>query len=189
MPFENILSAYNGGTRQLDECTCGPASLALATQALGLERRPEEAWLAPEFKRWVPVDEFRARGMALHEAALTTELIYRDRLEVRMRRAFEENLSLLVQDVEESSLRNGDRVVVVNFCQDMIFGKKTRDDQAPHYSPVAGFERQGARILLADVDRDIKKPYWVTGAELFAAMQVMNPSLGTPRGWLVLRKR
>ncbi|MBI3557848.1 MAG: hypothetical protein HY074_16425 [Deltaproteobacteria bacterium] len=189
MPFENILEAYARGTRQLEDCTCGPASLALATRAIGLEQRPETAWLSPEIKRWLPVDEFRTRGMALHEASLTTELVYRDRIEVRLRRAYPENLSQLVQDVEEASLRNADRAVVVNFCQDMILGHKTRDDGAPHYSPVAGFERVGARILLADVDRAIEKPYWVTAAELFAAMQVPNPALGTPRGWLLLLKR
>ncbi len=189
MPFENILRAYSGGTRQLDDCTCGPASLALAANAIGLERLPETAWLSSDFKRWLPIDEFRTRGITLHEAAVTTELLFRDRIEVRLRRAYPENLSQLVQDVEEASLRNGDRAVVVNFCQDLILGKKTRDDGSPHYSPVAGFERDGARILLADVDREIEKPYWVTGAELFAAMQVPNPELGTPRGWLVLRKR
>ena len=187
--FENILELYKTGHRQKHPCTCGPSSLSLVTQALGLEAKPESAWLAPEFAKWLPLEKLTTeRGMALHEAHFTTEVVYPENIEITLRRAYPENLKLFVRDLEEAANRT-DVAVVLNFTQDHALNQPLQSQGSPHFSPVAGYDAPARRILIADVDAEIPEPYWVTIDRAFESMAFTNPAFKTPRGWLVIRKR
>ena len=90
--FGRILERYERGFRQATECSCGPASLILVSEALGLPAKEESACYDPNFGKWLRVAEFGTRGMAIHELALAAELIFGSEVEVLLRRAFPENL-------------------------------------------------------------------------------------------------
>jgi hypothetical protein len=178
--FSQIESFHAKGFRQKSECSCGPASLSLVSMALGFPEVPEESWISEEKKRWLSVDQFSIRGMALPEVALAAELVLREKVEILLKRAFPENEKSFQQDLELAS--RSDHALVLNFAQDSF-----TDQGYPHFSPVAGF--RNGEVLIADVDPEVKEAYWVPVSLIFQAMAHINPAFGIPRGWLVLRKR
>ena len=187
--YAKILELHKAGHRQKHPCTCGPSSLSLVTQALGLEPKPELAWLAPEFAKWIPLEQLTTqRGMALHEAHFTTEAVYPKALEIQLKRAYPENLSVLIRDLEEAGRRD-DLAIVLNFAQDHALDQPFQGQGSPHFSPVAGYDPAGRRVLIADVDYELPEPYWISVERAFEAMSFTNPAFQTPRGWLVIRKR
>jgi hypothetical protein len=187
--FENILVLHKAGHRQQHPCTCGPSSLSLVTQALGLDPKPEAAWLSQDFSRWIPVEKLTTeRGMALHEAHLTTEVVYPQNVEITLRRAYPENKHQFLADLRDAAARN-DVAVVINFAQDHVLEQPFQGQGSPHFSPVAGFDEHSNRVLIADVDYEIAEPYWVSVDRVFESMAMTNPAFKTPRGWLVVRKR
>jgi len=187
--FKTILALYEAGHRQKHPCTCGPSSLSLVTQALGLDPKTESAWLSTDFSRWIPVEKLTTeRGMALHEAHLTTEVVYPQDVEITLRRAYSENRQQFVSDLRDAANRT-DVAVVINFAQDHVLDQPFQGQGSPHFSPVAGFDEQEQRVLIADVDYEITKPYWVSVDRLYESMAFTNPAFKTPRGWLVIRKR
>ncbi len=187
--YSKILALHQAGHRQLHPCTCGPSSLSLVTQALGLEVKPESDWLKPAFAKFIPLTELTTtRGMALHEAHFTTELVFPNELEIKLKRAFPENLPEFIKDLEEVSARD-DTAVVINFTQDHLLDQPFQAQGSPHYSPVAGFDALDRRLLVADVDYEIPEPYWVSVEKAFEGMAFINPAFQTPRGWLLIRRR
>jgi hypothetical protein len=78
--------------------------------------------------------------------------------------------------------------VILNFAQDTALDRPFTTEQGyPHFSPVAGI--RGNEILIADVDPEIEKAYWVSIRRAFQAMAHINPAFGIPRGWLTIQKR
>src|ERR1700733_10658552 len=115
--FSRIESLHRDGFRQRSECTCGPSSLSLVSIAMGLPNQTEEFWISEDKRRWLSVDQFPNRGMALHELALAAELGLREKVEVRLRRAFPENERAFQEDLELVA-RSGD-AMILNFAQDI----------------------------------------------------------------------
>jgi hypothetical protein len=185
--FERILALYAQGLRQRHECTCGPASAILAGAALGLHKKNEEDWRNPAYSRWVPTDQFLVRGMALHELQFTTEFVFANQLQVSMTRAFQENEDLFRRTIVEAVVSE-ESVVIFNYCQDDFFGETGSTQGNPHYSVLAGYNAKDDKILIADVDSEVKEPYWVDISALFKSMSRINPAFGIPRGWLVLKR-
>ena len=187
--FNRILELYHSGHRQEHPCTCGPASVSLVAQALGCAKKPESAWLAPELSRWVPVEQFTTkRGMALHEANFTTEMVYSHNLDVQLRRAFPENIALFKADLEEAATRD-DIALVMNFTQDHALSQPMQGQGSPHFSPISGYDTETGEILVCDVDFEIPTPYWISVERAFESMAFINPAFKMPRGWLRIRSR
>ena len=186
---DRILKLHQAGYRQEHPCTCGPSSVSLIAVALGLEKKPEAAWLDPRFSRWMPVEQFTTqRGMALHEAQLTTELVYPGLVEVSLRRAYPENLDLFLRDLEDSA-SSPDQALLMNFAQDHLLSQAFEGQGSPHFSPVAGYDPDMGRVLVADVDIEVSGPYWVPVQRAFEGMAFLNPAFQIPRGWLRIRRR
>lgn len=187
--FQTILKLHKAGHRQKHPCTCGPSSLSLVTQALGLEPKPEAAWLSSDFARWIPIEKLTTeRGMALHEAHLTTEVVYPQDLEITLRRAYPENKKQFLADLKDAATRN-DVALVLNFTQDHVLEQPFQGQGSPHFSPVAGYDESAQRVLIADVDYEIAEPYWISVERAYESMAFTNPAFKTPRGWLLVRKR
>ncbi|HLD98884.1 MAG TPA: phytochelatin synthase family protein [Bdellovibrionota bacterium] len=186
--FQRILKRYESGFRQATECSCGPASLVLIADALGLPAKEESACYDPKFGKWLRVDEFENRGMAIHELALAAELIFGSEVEVLLRRAFPENLHQFISDLKECRDRD-QSTMILNFAQDHVTGRTFQDQGYPHHSPVAGFDEKGVQVLIADVDSEVTAAKLVPVSTVFEAMAFMNPAFGVPRGWLLIRKR
>lgn len=180
---------YEKGFRQKHHAMCGPASIILATQSLGLDAKEESEWTSQKYSAWMPVDDFLVRGMALHELQCTSELIYGEQIEILLRRAFPENYSLFLDDIEAyNQLQTS--VIVINYRQDDFVSTNPDCQQGnPHYSLIIDWNSSKKEILIADVDFGIKKQYWVNIEAMFQSMNHCNPAIGIPRGWLVLRKR
>lgn len=181
---EPLLKRYHQGFRQVTDATCGPASVILAAMALGLNEHPESNWYDPRFATWLPVSTFSERGIALHELCILSEVIYCNELDISYKRAYPENFSLFVQDI------NGhDQIIITNFIQDDFVKINTPCPEGnPHYSPIAEVTPEG-ELLIADVDTIIQQPYRVKIASLYKSMAKKNLAFGLPRGWLVLRLR
>lgn len=185
--FDKILKIYDAGFRQQHESTCGPASIILSAIELGFDAKDEEQWRDDSFARWMPVDDFLTRGMALHELSLISEVIYAYKLNIQAKRAYADNCCLFKNDVK-NSFQTMNSVVVVNYQQSDFIERPTCLLGNPHYSPIIGWDESTQGVLIADVDYDINKSYWVNIEALFCSMEKPNQILGIPRGWLVVSK-
>jgi glutathione gamma-glutamylcysteinyltransferase len=56
-----------------------------------------------------------------------------------------------------------------------------------HFSPLGGYSRRHAAVLVMDVARFKYPPYWVSLPALWEAMQPPDPTTGRPRGYVVLK--
>jgi hypothetical protein len=74
---------------------------------MGLSELNEAAWISEDKRRWLLIDQFPTRGMALHELALAAELGLKDQAEVRLNRAFTENEQAFREDLERFSQLGG----------------------------------------------------------------------------------
>jgi hypothetical protein len=190
--FEKIAKDVREGFRQQDIWSCGPASVNLVLRAIGLDAKPETAWTDPKFSRWVPVDQFTVRGMAIHELQFTCEMLFGDQFEFVLRRAFPENEVQFAKDVESAD-SDENTAVILNFRQDDLIEQTPGPQGHPHYSPVAGFRfnevTDNAEILVADVDAEVKEPFWADMDKVFKSMGEINPAFGIPRGWIFMKRR
>jgi len=185
--FSKILKIYNAGYRQQHEATCGPSSVILAAYGLDLTIKNAEDWINPNFSRWLPVEKFLIRGMALHELYLTSELIYRQAMDIKIKRAYFSNYSLFEKDIQKS-FQDLNSVITINYVQSDIVQTFNQDDKTGHYSPIIDFNESEDKILIADVDPEVKLAYWANIKDVFQSMSQVLPALGLPRGWLVLSK-
>ena len=185
-PYQKMLKLYNNGFRQTTPATCGPASVILVAQGLGLEATPESLWHDHRFAKWLPVDKFPERGIALHELCFLSEIIYCNKLEITLKRAYPENFHAFKQDL---ILAAGDKrtVIIVNYLQDNFIKTTTCWENNPHYSPVIALNEQG-EVLIADIDAQVKEPYWVPIEQMCQSMNQINSEFGIPRGYLILKK-
>ena len=187
-PFHKILQIYNTGFRQTTDATCGPASMSIAAAGFGLELKQESEWRNNAFSKWVPVDQFLDRGMAMHELQFTSQLIYGSKIDITMRRSFPENLPLFLHDVK-NSFQTMRSVVIVNYPQDDFVHLAPHPSGNPHYSPLIDWDETQNKVLIADIDPALKEPYWVSVEAIFQSMNKCNPAFNLPRGWLVMYKR
>ena len=185
---DNLLKLYQASFRQSCDATCGPASIILATASLGLEQKQESEWVSSGFARWMPVNQFLERGMALHELQFISELIYGKKLDIVARRSYPENFPQFLNDIR-CSFEQNNSVIIVNYLQDDFVHTTPAATGNPHYSPVVDWDKINHKILIADVDPAILEPYWVNIADIYQSMTHCNPAFNIPRGWLVLHKR
>lgn len=72
--------------------------------------------------------------------------------------------------------------VVVSFNRTAL--KQTGEG---HFSPLGGYSRRHAAVLVMDVARFKYPPYWVPLSALWESMQPLDPATGRPRGYVVLK--
>ncbi|MBA3535002.1 MAG: hypothetical protein H0T84_00060 [Tatlockia sp.] len=185
--FFRLEQVYRDGFRQSSNTTCGPASVILATRGLGFKSEKESRWSEEGLRRWLPITDFLMRGMALHELQFVSELIYEQKIDIQLRRAYPENFHLFLNDIEEFFLLKN-TVIIVNYLQDDFVFTNLCEHGNPHYSPLISWNSIKNEILIADVDPDINEAYWVSVESMFRSMEQCT-TLKIPRGWLKLRKR
>jgi hypothetical protein len=187
--FSRLLHYYKKGLRQSHDATCGPISVILATLGLGFKKEKESKWRNPDLPHGMPVNEFLIRGMALYELQLISEMIYKQKIDIQLRRAYPENFELFLKDIEDFFLFKNS-VLILNYRQDDFVSHNIACEHGnPHYSPVINWNSSQGKILIADVDPMIKEPYWVKIEDIFHSMAQINVVSELPRGWLKLRKR
>lgn len=187
--FSTINTIYLKGFRQSSDATCGPASVILSSCGFGLAQEKESLWRDDFFAAWMPVQDFPVRGMALHELAFISQIIYKDNLEITFRRSFPENLPFFLDDIKDS-IHEAKTVLIVNYLQDDFVRHNSPCELGnPHYSPLIDWNGERETVLIADVDPVINVPYEVSVHKLFQSMTKLNPSIPLPRGWIKLKLR
>jgi glutathione gamma-glutamylcysteinyltransferase len=169
---------------QSDPAFCGLGTLVTALNALGVD--PGRPWKGPW--RWfseelldccVPLETVQARGLSLDELACLASC---NGAEVELARASDGELSHFRAAIERST--HGDRVLIASYDR-----ARMGQTGSGHFSPIGGYAASRDLVLVLDVARFKYPPHWVSVAQLFDAMQSIDPSTGRTRGYLTLHTK
>jgi glutathione gamma-glutamylcysteinyltransferase len=162
---------------------CGPGSLVVALNALGIDpgRRWKGGW------RWysedlldccVPLAEIERRGVTLDELDCLARC---NGTESRVRHADASSLAQWRSAVRRAA--SGTAVVLASYDR-AVLGQTGHG----HFSPIGGFEPQRDLVLVLDVARFKYPAHWVPATALWQAMRTQDPATGRQRGWLELQR-
>lgn len=176
-------------TTQANPAYCGPASIAMVLNALGLPRPASKLTLglgmfdqenifslaAAAVK---PSAEVMRGGMTLDE--LAGSLAAHD-------------LRVAVHHAGESSLDEFRRIAMVTLGEDHDFilvnylRKAIGQEAGGHISPLGAYDADTDRFLILDVTRYKYPPIWVEAAALFGAMNTQDSDNGNrTRGYVIV---
>jgi len=72
--------------------------------------------------------------------------------------------------------------LVVNYLRDAL-----GQEGGGHFSPVGAYDAASDRVLILDVATFRYPPVWARVADLYAAMNTVDPGAGTTRGWIEVK--
>lgn len=168
---------------QADPAYCGLGSLVVALNALSID--PGRLWKGTW--RWfseelldccVSLEEVRGRGVVVDEFACLARC---NGAEVEVRRADRSNLEDWRSALAIAA--SGNAVVVASYDRAAL-----GQTGSGHFSPIGGYHFGRDLALILDVARFKYPPHWVSAESLWRAMQAIDPSTGSARGWLVIRR-
>jgi hypothetical protein len=152
---------------------CGPASIAIILNALGVPRAPSDATAG--FGMFDQDNVFDARTEAVKPRAevekggmTLDELLAAHDLKVEVHHAADSSPDTF-RKVAVQELGGRDRFILVNYLRSAL-GQKT----GGHISPVAAYDADTDRFLILDVSRYKYPPIWVEAGALFAAMNTTD---------------
>lgn len=170
---------------QSEPAFCGLGTLVVALNALGID--PERLWRGPW--RWfseelldccTPLDRVRAQGISLDEFACLARcngaLAETFRPDAHDEHALREAIATAAACAVEPAL-------VVSYARGGL-----GQTGGGHFSPIGGYHRASDHALVLDVARFKYPPHWVPVSLLYAAMKAVDPSTGSPRGWVTLHR-
>jgi glutathione gamma-glutamylcysteinyltransferase len=169
---------------QSDPSYCGPGSLVMALNALGVD--PERLWKGSW--RWfaedlldccAPLAEIREHGLSIGQVACLARCNGAD---VEMERADSTNLMAWRAALEIAA--NGDGIVIASYSRAAM-----GQTGSGHFSPIGGYHAARDLTLILDVARFKYPPHWVPAEQLWRAMRAVDPTTGEARGWITLRRR
>jgi hypothetical protein len=159
-------------TTQRSPVSCGPATMAMLLNALGLPRPPvarvpgrrmfdQDNVFSPEVEAVVTRRHVERKGMSLRQfgGALGAHAI-----DVDVRHAEHSTLEAFREAAVACPGRTG-RFVIANY-ERSILGQ----ERCGHISPLGAYHAASDRFLVLDVARYRYPPVWVRASELFAAM-------------------
>jgi len=168
---------------------CGVASSVMVLNALPLEAPVAAAW-AP-FRAFTEDNVFAATAPQLSaefvaKGGLTLEqlqlLVRANRAQATAVHAGASSLEAFRQQAS-AALAAPDRYVLVDFLRSEL-----GQDVGAHWSPLGAYHAGTDRFLVLDVARFRYPPYWATAADLFRAMNTLDPDAGASRGWVLVEK-
>jgi hypothetical protein len=177
---------------QKTQAYCGIASLAMVLNAMGVQ-----APSAPEYEPYkfftqdnvlnaetdsvLPRDTIARQGTTLDQ--LGALLAYRG-LDAEVHHAGGETLEAFRETVSKALSDRG-RYVIVNYLR-----KALGQQIGGHISPLAAYDERRDRFLILDVARYKYPPVWVSAADLYAAMNTVDPvNDGKTRGYVLVSKK
>ncbi len=178
---------------QVNPAYCGPASIAMVLNALGVPRpasdmtlglgmfdqeniftaatdavKPAAAILSPPF------------GMTLDELG---GVLAAHGLDVEVVHAGDSSVDAF-RDAAVATLGDEDHFILVNYLR-----KAIGQEAGGHISPLAAYDADTDRFLILDVSRYKYPPVWVEAAALFGAMDTEDADAGNrTRGYLVVSR-
>lgn len=203
----NFWPLMGGFFPQENGFSCSMASLATVFNAiLAIEGRKQrafaanlnqtmfcdllgESWLA---NRVLPQGDRGMHGLSLDELAFAADLALKklDLPEYQVAAVeFNDMHEGLQRRFSEDLLhchQNRGSFVICHFHQDYLTGLPGAE--FPHISPVGAFNQEDSRLLVMETDRVWYEPYWVSSAEMSAAMSRHSECYGYG-GYLSIKKR
>ena len=168
---------------QSDPSFCGPGSLVVALNALGID--PARAWKGPW--RWFAEDlldccaspaEIRERGLSIDQVGCLARC---NGALADVQRADAADLGAWRAALGTAASGNG--IVVASYDRAAM-----GQTGSGHFSPIGGYHAARDLALILDVARFKYPPHWVPAEQLWRAMQTLDPATGQARGWITLRR-
>lgn len=169
---------------QSDPSFCGPGSLVVALNALGID--PERSWKGPW--RWFAEDlldccatlaEIREHGLSIDQVACLARCNGAD---ADVQRA--DATSLTAWRAALATAANGNGIVIASYDRAAM-----GQTGSGHFSPIGGYHAARDLALILDVARFKYPPHWVPAEQLWRAMHAPDPASGRARGWITLRRQ
>jgi glutathione gamma-glutamylcysteinyltransferase len=169
---------------QSDPSFCGPGSLVVALNALGID--PGRSWKGPW--RWFAEDlldccaslaEIRAHGLSIDQVACLARCNGAD---ADVQRA--DATSLMAWRAALATAANGNDIVIASYDRAAM-----GQTGSGHFSPIGGYHAARDLALILDVARFKYPPHWVSAEQLWRAMHATDPATGQARGWITLHRQ
>jgi hypothetical protein len=178
-------------TTQINPAFCGPATIAMVLNALGVPRPASDMTLGLGLFDQVnlfdarteavkPQAEILQGGMTLDELGA---ILGSYGLKVDVVHASDSNLEEFRQTVVDD-LADREGFVLVNYLRRAI-----GQESGGHISPLAAYDADTDRFLILDVSRYKYPPVWVEAEDLFGAMDTPDSDNGNrSRGYVIVRR-
>jgi hypothetical protein len=174
---------------QANPAFCGPATIAMVLNALGVSRPPSDLTLGlgmfdqenvftPATEAVKPQAEVMRNGMTVDELGA---LLGAHDLKAEVIHASDSNLDDF-RKTAIGEIGEDDHFVLVNYLR-----KAIGQEAGGHISPLAAYDADTDRFLILDVSRYKYPPIWVEAAALFAAMDTPDSDNGDKsRGFVIV---
>jgi glutathione gamma-glutamylcysteinyltransferase len=169
---------------QSDPSFCGPGSLVVALNALGID--PGRSWKGPW--RWFAEDlldccaslaDIREHGLNIDQVACLARC---NGANAGVQRADATNLPAWRRALATAA--NGDGIVIASYDR-----AEMGQTGSGHFSPIGGYHAARDLVLILDVARFKYPPHWVPAEQLWRAMHALDPATNEARGWITLRRQ
>lgn len=178
-------------TTQINPAFCGPASIAMVLNALGVPRPASKLTLGlgifdqeniftPATEAVRPKADILQGGMTLDQFG---GVLAAYGLKVDMHHAADTTLDAFRKQAV-AALNDNDHFVLVNYLR-----KAIGQQAGGHISPLAAYDADTDRFLILDVSRYKYPPIWVESAALFGAMNTEDSdNHNKTRGYVVVSR-
>lgn len=176
---------------QVNPAYCGPASMSMVLNAIGLPRPPSQMTLGlglfdqenlftPETEAVKPRANILRAGMTLDEFG---GMLAAHDLTVSVHHAEDSSLDEF-RALASGTLTDDDHFVVVNYLR-----KALGQEAGGHISPLAAYDADTDRFLIMDVTRYKYPPIWVDAETLFDAMNTPDSDNDNrSRGYVIVSR-
>jgi hypothetical protein len=166
---------------------CGPATIAMVLNSLAID--PRRVWKG--VWRWYSEEMLLACASMDWSVGLTMQEF------AHLAECNGTTVSTFVSGGPGASLEDF-RACVQRLCADDTMSKRLvvnfsraklgQTGETGHYSPVAAYNREKDSVLVLDVARFKYPPFWVPVPLLAEALEEIDPSTGSSRGFFEIRK-
>lgn len=176
---------------QVNPAFCGPASISMVLNALGVPRPPSPMTIGlglfDQDNVFTDKTELVKKKADVEKGGMTLDqlggFLAAHDLKVEVHHAADSSIATFRQ-AAIAELGGTDRYVLVNYLRSAL-GQQT----GGHISPLAAYDEATDRFLILDVSRYKYPPVWVKTADLFAAMNTPDSDAGNlTRGYVIVGK-
>jgi hypothetical protein len=176
---------------QVNPAFCGPASISMVLNALGVPRTPsdltagfglydQENVFTPRTELVKAKEKVMRGGMTLDELG---GILAAHDLKVEVHHAADSSVEAF-RKAAVAELAGKHRFVLVNYLRSAL-GQKT----GGHISPLAAYDADTDRFLILDVSRYKYPPIWVEASAIFAAMNTTDSDAADKtRGYVIVSR-
>jgi hypothetical protein len=176
---------------QVNPAFCGPASISMVLNALGVPRPPSPMTIGlglfDQDNVFTPKTDLVKTKADVEKGGMTLDqlggILAAHDLKVEVHHAADSSVDAFRQ-AAMAELAGTDRYVLVNYLRSAL-GQQT----GGHISPLAAYDETTDRFLILDVSRYKYPPVWVKTADLFAAMKTPDSDAANlTRGYAIVGK-